>query len=791
MVANLKLYKSHPERPLIEHLISVKDNIRFLSDLSFVEIAALLHDVGKINPNFQNKLSGKDCGYTSHAYLSAFVFYLACALNQKLFSDKFNIRDKEQIISITSIIAHHHGNLPNLNHILNENECNKLFDFLDKNPNIPFKNFINQFIKVNDFEGYLYNSKARNDFKILGIESKKPLELFLKTQFGFASLIQADKKDASDYQQNINKTKIFFEEYSNKLASFISKFNQNSDLNILRTKIRQEAESNMIVGLETGNRIFSLTSPTGSGKTIMLLSLADKIINAQPSVNRIIYTLPFLSITEQVEKITNDIFGDNNPGIRRIDSKAINNSFQKIQNKLEDSPEYVNELISEHYAEDFFDYPFIITTFVKVFETFLSNKNHTLLKLPNFSKTIFLIDEIQALPPRLYGFFIALIDAFCKKFDSYAIISTATMPEFKLPTNKRPELKNLFSEYTVPFELLNLNYFYEKQFDRYDIQIIKEPLDTNKLADLIKEKQKSSLVILNTIQDTIDLFNLLNKDNTDQNVHLLNTRFTPDDRNKKIEFARNTLKKNKHIILITTQLIEAGVDIDFPNVFRDLCPLPNIIQSAGRCNRNNNYREKGKVFIFKLHKDNKKRASLIYRGKDKRFLDYIESSVGSHTYTEPDLLDKQKDFFKEIKDNTIFGKHYFANDQEMDLVDKIKNIEFEELGKFRLIDESIYGIEFRYYIPKNNNDSNFEEFCDLVNNLKKIKHNNFEKKKILKIQIEQKLKEMSGRIVQIRLGKYDSPPIPESELIYGIYKIKKSDYSSRNGVQLTNVNQII
>ena len=142
--------------------------------------------------------------------------------------------------------------------------------------------------------------------------------------------------------------------------------------------------------------------------------------------------MPFLSITEQVQEIISNIL---NIDVLSVNSKSFNERIEKAQQEYEteQSSEKLKALLVEDFIENTFDHPFIITTFVQLFETLLSNRNSTLLKLPNFANRIFLIDEVQALPPRLYIFFTAWLDAFCKMNNSYAILSTATMPYLGIP----------------------------------------------------------------------------------------------------------------------------------------------------------------------------------------------------------------------------------------------------------------------------------------------------------------------------------------------------------------------
>ena len=473
-MVDLSDYLSHPQKSLQKHTDGVVEGVQYCTSLKIAEIGAIFHDLGKINPNFQKKLnpdflkkldSELHSDYSNHAYLSAFSFLCFCAANQEYILDLFN-DDKQWIASVTAIIAHHHGNLPDFSCILKIEESERLINFLNRNPFLPISDYLKYNLSHNEFSIIEQPNKEFlcKDFPIRLVKPiNNPLDYFLDTQYAFACLIASDKKDASGYSDKEKSITHFCNQYHKKLDTFILTLEQDNDLNKLRTQIRLEAQENIQEELKNNKRIFSLTAPTGSGKTIMLLTLAGEILNVKNNL-RIIYALPFLSITEQVGKICNEIFYGLGNYIRRIDSKSENLSFEKTQKALDNKPEELKKILHEQMAEDTFDYPFIISTFVRLFETLLSNKNSTLLKLPNFSKCIFLIDEIQALPPRLYGFFVTLLDAFCQKFDSYAIISTATMPNFELPQNNKHNLKNFFSKYVIPPELLSLEYFKHNLF---------------------------------------------------------------------------------------------------------------------------------------------------------------------------------------------------------------------------------------------------------------------------------------------------------------------------------------
>lgn len=803
MVVNLTDYQSHPDKPLSKHIEGVLKGVKLRTNLKIAEIAALFHDLGKINPNFQKKLNPgfarqidneTNSDYSNHAYLSAFSFLCFCTANQKHILEQFK-GEKEWIASILSIIAHHHGNLPDFPHILKICELERLFHFVDAKPFLPISDYLNSKLPHNQFivVEQPYKEKLCQSIPIRLVKSiKNPLKYFFDTQFAFSCLIAADKEDASGYKQKKESINDFCSQYHKKLNEYISNLGQNTELNKLRTQIRIESQQNIIKELKNGKRLFSLTAPTGSGKTLMLLTLAGEILKAQNNL-RIIYALPFLSITEQVDKICKEIFTDLDSFIRRIDSKSENLTFEEIQEALDNQPEELKNILHNQMAEDTFDYPFIITTFVRLFETLLSNKNATLLKLPNFSNCIFLIDEIQALPPRLYGFFVAMLDAFCRKFNSYAVLSTATMPNFELPENNKHNLNIFFNNYETPPELLSFNYFKHSLFDRYTIHRIPDSVNICELRELVINENSAVLVILNTIQDTKDLYNSLNEDIDERQIILLNTHFTPNDRKKKIRKTNKLLKRRIKFIMISTQLIEAGVDIDFPIVYRDISPVPNVIQSAGRCNRNGKRQQTGKMVLFDLINHNKSRSTLIYKGKDSKFLGYAKETLSGKIFQEIDLLDIQKGFFDDIQLNTIFGYHEGKQFEsgEIDFIEAIQKLSFNEIGKFRLIDENRFGEEYRYYIPIDENDQNYEQLQTFVDELKEIDFNNYELRKTKKIQIENLLKKMAGQIVQVRLRKEDVKPVPIYDACCGVFKISKKTYDIKEGIKLGSENQII
>lgn len=802
---------SHPGKLLKVHLENVAllskvylENVALLSkritSSDAAGLVSLFHDIGKVNPNFQEKLNGLCLkGYDHHAYLSAYAFLMFLIKNPDKFKVPQGFNSNNFLTSLITVVAKHHGGLPDMmpngnNSILSDYEVSNLCIFLD-NTDIPFGEIISELlgIKTSEFTSREIRKISSSFAKKLVIKPndyKVALPFYLEIQSIFSALIKADKSDAGVMVSTIAKEaedlKSFSHIYPGILQHYLDDLNSQTLLNVERTKIRLESINSIRKGLEEGKQIFELTAPTGSGKTLMLLSLASEIIKSK-GAKRIIYGLPFLSITEQVESEVLKILKGYEYFVQRIDSKSTNTRFDEIQKELDENPseKLLQELEALEFQDDTFGYPFIITTFVRIFETLLGNKNHELMKLPNFSNCVFLLDEIQSLPPRLYGFFVAYLDKFCKLTGSFAIVSTATQPALRLPDDNK-EAKDFFLDYEPPFKLLSLSHYENPVFNRYTVEVQKSIIDIEQLGHQVLQEEKSVLVILNTIQDTKDLYNFITGNMDDTNVLLLNTHFTPRDRSLKVYLAKRKLRQGDKVILISTQLIEAGVDIDFPVLYRDFATISSVIQSAGRCNRNGKNPEKGKVVVVRLGTNQRERSSLIYRGPDNELIKFSrESFYESGNCEEKDMLNIQKAFFEKICDQLIFGA--YGEKLKNNLMEDISQCMYEKVGRFSLIDKNIFGEEYLYYVPRNDRDNNFELLLEYQKNLKEsLSHK--DKISIIryhKRKLSNQLKKMSNRIVQIRFKQNQTKPITSSNEDYnGLCKISSKCYDFRTGIQI-------
>jgi CRISPR-associated endonuclease/helicase Cas3 len=820
---NLDSFESHPDKPLRVHTNGVLAGVRRRTELPSASVAALFHDFGKLNPNFQKKLAGETAGhYSNHAYLSAHAFLCFCKANACRLPG-FGITSGKDVFTVVHAIARHHGNLNNLRNALSPDELQRLLSFLRTGPSIPAAEFLGAWQSCNPFNvcdeqnsSILFAFETATDKFLDKIDDK--IDYYLKQQFGFACLVESDKRDAGNLLWHRRSADLDWAKnhFGPSVAKLFAGLAVLQPLDVVRNDIRDEAVSNLVPLIENGERIFSLTSPTGSGKTFTLIALANQIREARPD-HSVMYCLPFLSITEQVEDVCRDnIFKSNPCYVTRIDSRTENVDLENILKALDADPSRIAELLARSFSADTFDAGFIVTTFVQFFETLLSNRGSVLLRLPNFSKCIFLIDEFQALPPRLYVFFAAYLQVFCKLVDSYAILSTATMPSFDPPrTNQDParDVAKLFAHYTPPTELLSFEaHFRNPVFNRYRISPIDNgglPCTMRKLSVNVREQGRSTLVILNTIDDTRLLFSdLTGLERGDWKTILLNTHFTLEDRQEKIKCCKERLAQGERTVLVSTQLIEAGVDIDFPVVYRDLCPLPNLIQSAGRCNRNNSIESGGIVKFFELCDDSgKPSAAKVYRGRsDKWILDFSREHIVD-TISEHEMLCVQRQFFDMVNDNLAVGDHPLQHDGTRNpdnLIRRINDCAFETVGSFRLIDPVKFGKEYQIFVPNGDEDLRWENLRATCAAFARASESvpggrlSFADSRRYTIAIDSAMKRMAGRIAQIRTTSEAAlPPCVdesgETKEVCGIRKLTfpDIDYSPETGIKLNGAGTAI
>ena len=343
------------------------------------------------------------------------------------------------------------------------------------------------------------------------------------------------------------------EEYRSRI---IASSSADKSVNRLRNSVYEDC----LKAAEKPSGLFTLTSPTGTGKTLALLAFAAKHCKVRHK-RRIIFVLPFLSIISQNAAIYRDI--------------CENVSESHSMCRCDES----TKLFAERWSS-----PVIVTTSVKFFESLFRSKPTDLRFLHNISDSVIVFDEAQSLPAELSGTAVEAINSLCKMFGCTAVFSTATQPAFDL----RADIDYRPTEIVSKPQAL---------YDAAKRVSVDWRLDSaTELFDIADEMSELSSVccVVNRKDHSHKLFSLLKE--RCGGCFYLSTDMCKAHRDEVIKEVSERLKNGLPVRLVSTSCIEAGVDLDFEYMYRALAPLDSIVQCAGRCNRNG--RGAGRMTVF-------------------------------------------------------------------------------------------------------------------------------------------------------------------------------------------------
>ncbi len=339
---------------------------------------------------------------------------------------------------------------------------------------------------------------------------------------------------------------------------------------------------------------FSINVPTGSGKTFLAyysaLYFADKLKNLYGEQSQVIYSLPYMSIIDQnYDELINIIKFNQGIDEEPKDTEILkHHSLSEIKYES-DEKEYKN--YDARFCYDNWQSKIITTTFVQLFNTiFKIGDNSIAHRFYRIVNSIIILDEIQAVDEKYYSIIRAFFELLANKYNVKFIFVTATMPLLIGTHELVPGKKNYF-------ENLNRIRICNHVEDDVSINDFKSIL----IEDIECRKDKSFLIVLNTIKSSKEIFEFI-QNNTSRHCLYLSTEIYPKARLEKINLIKNCHVK---FVVVSTQLIEAGVDIDLDIVYRDFSPLSSINQTAGRANRNGVGQDSSEVHIYRL-KDDKK-----------------------------------------------------------------------------------------------------------------------------------------------------------------------------------------
>lgn len=442
-----------------------------------------------------------------------------------------------------------------------------------------------------------------------------------------------------------------------KLTAYISKWNNPTrEIDILRQKILNSC----IEKASAPRGFFSLTVPTGGGKTVASMAFALNHAAAN-SMKRIIYVIPYTSIIEQNAKVFRDILGQEN-----VVEHHSSVSYELSENA--DELEYRSALATENW-----DAPVIVTTAVQFFESLYANRSSKCRKLHNIANSVIIFDEAQMIPSNNLRPCVAAIAELVRAYNATAVLCTATQPaidEMLLEYSKKESVVELCPDVDGMFEKFRRTSF-EKE----------GRLTTDELVSRL-ESQQQVLCIVNTRKFAQEVYEALPSEGR---FHL-STLMCPVHRKQKLDEIRERLKSGKTCRVVSTSLIEAGVDVDFPRVFREMAGLDSILQAAGRCNREG--KRSAESSIVTVFESENKVNKLIAVNRDA-----AEETV--RDWTQPNTTSTIERYFKAYRD-------FLRNDDKSGVITASEKgisgcgLPFEWIAKeFKLIDQNTFAV----YIP--------------------------------------------------------------------------------------------
>ncbi|MFN0074512.1 MAG: CRISPR-associated helicase Cas3' [Chloroflexota bacterium] len=343
-------------------------------------------------------------------------------------------------------------------------------------------------------------------------------------------------------------------------------------------RIRHEVYQACVRAGEQPPGMFRLAVPTGGGKTRSALAFALRHAQLHGHTH-IIVAVPFITITQQTTDVYRSIFGDAD-----LEHPVVLEHHSGTERLEDEEDDYAPDRVWTRLAAENWDAPIVVTTTVQLFESLFSNGTSPCRKLHRLANAVIILDEAQALPTHLLEPMLDVLGQLCKNYGTSVVLSTATQPAFEvIDAFKSVNAREIVPQPARLFQALK-RVDYEWQLDL--------SLTWDGVAELMRDESQA-LTVVNTKKDALALLAALD----DPEALHLSTLLCGAHRLRVIREVAARLKKKQPCRLVSTQVIEAGVDLDFPLVLRAMGPMDSIIQAAGRCNREGNL-ERGKVIVF-------------------------------------------------------------------------------------------------------------------------------------------------------------------------------------------------
>jgi len=715
MVSSCKNFYSHKNVLLKDHLAAVgeeckryvlKTRINLVSK-QVAEIVGKSHDFGKYTSYFQAHLKGDRVNplLSRHSKLSALF------TGWKVYSETESC---ELALSAFMVVMSHHGRLPNLQYLAREFGEVELFltypvlkdqvRSLQKNVSqiscelqeiglAKADDFINNF---EDRVRELYANFKKYTQQIVTIKLD-PWARYYRILLLFSMLIDADKKEAGHFKVAATR----FEE--KLLPEVVAQYRvkclpppTHERLSRIREKLFETVKRRLDTSIEEAinRRVLTLTAPTGSGKTLVGLYVALRIrekLVKQGLDPKIVYSLPYINIIEQNYAVFKKVLCPELLNDQQAPAPFLLKShhlfFPEIDDENDQSLQQLMLLV------DAWDSCVIVTTFIQLLNSLVAQRNCVAKKVHNLANAIIILDEVQALPLEYWRIVRDLLIQLASKLGCIIIFMTATMPTV---FGKKADA---FELATVPINFSRTQ-FYPQLETSQSLEELVSPVTTQ------IENNKSVLIVLNTIRSSLKFYRKLadrfgeyfvrlktsiltnTEDKLSPNsqkpvLAYLSTNITPAERIQRLELISKALREKRQVVLVSTQVVEAGVDLDFDVVFRDMAPLDSINQVAGRCNRNDRAKKKkstlGNVFVVRIKETSVEDSCRIYG--------QVLIQLSERFLTKPVEEKKFHDLIEEYYNKVDRQAGGGASETSDKLCDCIKQLNFKDLAQqFQLIE---------------------------------------------------------------------------------------------------------
>ena len=632
----------------------------------------LLHDIGKYSQEFQRKIQENLKNQVDHSTAGAKVCNELGGCYWLL----------------TYCIAGHHAGLPDLGR---EGVPSSLLGRLDK--------------RLCDYSAYkkeIEIPQITTNPIAMDPEKDPHFALSVFARMLYSCLVDADFLDTEHFMNNgivQRDSGESMEVLLDKLQNYTAKWLLNRDDTTINGR-RSEILRNCLEMGKSSKGLFQLTVPTGGGKTVASLAFALQHA-VEHHMDRVIYVIPYTSIIEQNAQVFREILGNENV----------------LENHSNVDYESLDDFMPLQLAAENWDKPVVVTTNVQFFESLYANKSSKCRKLHNIVNSVIIFDEAQMLPANYLKPCMAMIEELLQQYGTSIVLCTAT----------QPALLQFLPEKYVARELCPRR---DEQF-RFFERVTYKNIDTVTEEEMAEKLQQEwhALCIVNTRKRAQRLYERLQG----EGVYHLSTTMYPAHRKRVLAEIRERLddKKGKKCIVISTSLVEAGVDLDFTSVYRELAGVDSIIQAAGRCNRNGeNGKEESVVRIFQW--EDKERVSgqrqqidttknLLAEGRDITALDNITEyfrrlyRIKGESLDMKKILDKFKDGnyqfatvageFNLIEENTVTV--YINREPEADAL--LQEIRQQGLTKSRMRRAGQYCVNVRKKGKYEKRDMLFDE----------------------------------------------------------------------------------